>query len=736
MADDISVQAGNKAAGRVTTVGTWSGNGSATGGVPVPERAQGVARRDRLFEMWATPVVLLLLCVLSYGLLIPWLGFYWDDWPAMWVLHSQGGEGLRAYTAADRPFLGWIYAMTGPVFGEGPLSWHLLALVARWMSSVALWWCLRGLWPARAGANATAACLFAVYPGFTLQPIGWCHSHVFLMLGLVMSSFGAMVWAERLDGWYWPLTILSVSCAAVPMLLSEYFVGLELLRPVLLGTILAAGSKNLSARLFRILRSWLPFLVLLALYLVWRLMVFHPSGVNDESQVFQVIQSHPLGYFFHRLYVVVTDVIEACLVAWTRTVGPDLFTFGSIRWVIVGLGLIVAGTALTFWFLKELESRSVPVESHEENVSWKWTTQAMGIGMVAVLVGGLPFWFGNRDIRLDTLADRYTIPVMLGCVLILAAFTHMMMKRTVQRMTLIGLLVGLSIGFHFRNSIQFLHDWSDQTSLFWQLSWRAPGLKPGTLLLADESVISFPRSYSLFGAANFLYAPRHDSSTLNYGFFGLPTVLGDELSSLSDGQPFRYVFRTLSFTASTSESLALWFSPPSCLRILDPARDEIPHLSPLAQAARRISHPDRVLPEVSDAAVPPAAIFGREPAHSWCYFFQKADLARQRLDWQQVTRMADEAKRAGLSPKDSAEWVPFVEGYLQTGREDEAKELLVRMVEDIPAVRSVLAVYDPNRVDRRPVPQIVPTASPALCRALERFESLASMTVKAGCPGI
>jgi hypothetical protein len=683
--------------------------------------------------MWATPFVLLLLCVLSYGPLIPWLGFYWDDWPAMWVLHSLGADGLRAYMAADRPFLGWLYAMTGSIVGDGPLSWHLLALVARWTSSVALWWCLRGLWPKEFRASATVACLFAVYPGFTLQPIAWCHSHVFIMLSLAMVSLGAMVWAERLDRWYWPLTVVAVFCAAVTMLVSEYFVGLELLRPVLLGTVLFSASQDLSKLLPRILRAWFPFLVVLALYLVWRLMLFHPTGVNDQSQVYEVIQSDPLAYLLHRLYVVVTDVFEAGLVAWASTAGPELFTFDSTRWVGSGMALVTAAAALMFWYLRKLETASAAGGSVAEEASSRWATQAMGIGVLAILAGGLPFWFGNRDIRLDTLADRYTVPVMLGCALILAALTHMMTKRTIQRMTVIGLLVGFSVGFHFRNTVQFLHDWSDQTSLFWQLSWRAPGLKPKTLLLADESVVSFPRSYSLFGGLSFLYAPRHASPTLDYGFFALPTVLGDELSSLTEGQPFTYMFRTLSFTASTSESLVLWFSPPSCLRILDPARDEIPHLSPLAKAARLISHPDRVLPQASNAAVPPAAIFGREPAHAWCYYFQKADLARQMLDWQEVVRMGDEATRAGLAPSDSSEWLPFMEGYLQTGREAEAKDLIARMVDDIPSIRSILTVYDPNRVDRRPMPWIMPTASPALCQALERFESMTSVTAKAGC---
>jgi hypothetical protein len=391
-----------------------------------------------------------------------------------------------------------------------------------------------------------------------------------------------------------------------------------------------------------------------------------------------------------------------------------------------------AAAAVTFWYLKQLGEARDLAGSEANDAPATWTRQAVGVGLAALLVGGLPFWFGNRDIRLDTLADRYTVPVMLGSVLVLAAVTQAGARKAIRHISLISLLVGLSVGFHFRNTVQFVHDWSVQKELFWQLSWRAPALKPGTMLLADESVVSFPRSYSLFGPINLLYAPRHASSTLDFGLFTLPTILGDELASLAENQPFHYAFRTLSFTASTSDSLVFWFAPPSCLRILDPSRDEIPHLPPLARAAKTLSHPDRILPR-SDGAVPPAAIFGREPHHSWCYYFQKADLARQMMDWQQVTHMGDEARRLDLAPSDSTEWLPFLEGYLKTGRHAEAKQLIVRMVEDIPAIRSVLTVYDPNRVNRKPAPQIVPAASPALCRAMERFESFSGMSAKAGC---
>ena len=75
------------------------------------------------------------------------------------------------------------------------------------------------------------------------------------------------------------------------------------------------------------------------------------------------------------------------------------------------------------------------------------------------------------------------------------------------------------------------------------------------------------------------------------------------------------------------------------------------------------------------AANPPEDIFGKEPAHDWCYYYEKADLARQGQDWQQVVTLGDEATKLGLAPKDTSEWMPFLQGYFMAGDTDRAKEI-------------------------------------------------------------
>jgi len=94
----------------------------------------------------------------------------------------------------------------------------------------------------------------------------------------------------------------------------------------------------------------------------------------------------------------------------------------------------------------------------------------------------------------------------------------------------------------------------------------------------------------------------------------------------------------------------------------------------MARAARAVSHLDQIITD-ADGAASPAAIFGAEPKHCWCYYFEKAELARQMRDWEQVTRFGDEVRKLGLTPGDATEWIPFVEGYIHAERYEDARQV-------------------------------------------------------------
>jgi len=72
----------------------------------------------------------------------------------------------------------------------------------------------------------------------------------------------------------------------------------------------------------------------------------------------------------------------------------------------------------------------------------------------------------------------------------------------------------------------------------------------------------------------------------------------------------------------------------------------------------------------------PSGLFGSEPAHGWCYYYQKAALARQAGDWKSVAALGEKALSDGFYPSDKIEWMPFLQAYVSLGQ----KEKLHRFV--------------------------------------------------------
>ena len=78
----------------------------------------------------------------------------------------------------------------------------------------------------------------------------------------------------------------------------------------------------------------------------------------------------------------------------------------------------------------------------------------------------------------------------------------------------------------------------------------------------------------------------------------------------------------------------------------------------------------------ANGTTPPAVIFGEEPAHDWCYYYEKADLALQKGDFAEVLRLGEEAEQNGYHPDDKIEWLPFILANAVTGNTAQVENLL------------------------------------------------------------
>jgi len=135
------------------------------------------------------------------------------------------------------------------------------------------------------------------------------------------------------------------------------------------------------------------------------------------------------------------------------------------------------------------------------------------------------------------------------------------------------------------------------------------------------------------------------------------------LPDLKPGLPIEQNYLARTFHGNTSQLVIVDFSPPGCLRVLDPLIDsDNKLLVPLLRDAAVLSNISMIHRE--NSATIPASLFAPEPEHGWCYYFEKADLARQFGDWEQVIKLGEQAfKLENDSPNDPVERFVFIEGY-------------------------------------------------------------------------
>jgi hypothetical protein len=144
---------------------------------------------------------------------------------------------------------------------------------------------------------------------------------------------------------------------------------------------------------------------------------------------------------------------------------------------------------------------------------------------------------------------------------------------------------------------------------------------------------------------------------------------------LQKNLPIQYDYIAGQFNGNTSQAVAFYYDPPSCLRLLEPDLDSNNHFildDSLMREASALSDSDQIL-DSPGATMP--KVYGPESEHGWCYYFEKADLARQFGKWDEVVSLGDKALKLNDHPNNPVERFVFIEGYAHTGDWNQALKL-------------------------------------------------------------
>ena len=621
---------------------------------------------------WFYPAALLLIGLIAHGYAITSLGYFWDDWEVVFLLNTKNLPLLYGYFAFDRPFA-WPYQLMYAVFGMNPIAWHLVTLLLRWAGILLIYYSLRLLWPRYDSYLRWLGALLIVYPGFFQQSISAAYNRHFTAFFLFALSIYLMVLAVKYPKRAWILFPLSWLTAFVQVFTIEYFVGLELIRPFILWLLIYPENKNhIKKSIGKTLWRSLPYLILLGFYFWWRIFYF-PSTLSRSNyagdfKMLEDFRTSLLGGSLALLTRAFFDLVYSTLQVWlSGLLKVDGFTFQSkVVWFSFGIGILLT---LLFAFFQD-------VNNEAETNPAKTSLSLFLFGLWAFLTGSLTTWLTSKQLsgggKWD---DRFSLAVMFGAGLMTLALI-LWLVRAEKRKLLLGFLLFLSITTQVLTVNKYRLDWAVQRDYYWQLAWRVPALMPDTAIVSLEQPSESIPGYDASFALNILFRGNVVDGSAPYWFFTNNRFLNFDFRP---GIAISYIDRNLHFAGDTSSAISIIHQgEDKCLEVLDTDYTGQPFYSAGEDQLIAVSNVSRILPD-SKAAAPDPDIFGSEPPHDWCYYFEKADLARQEKDWQTVLSLEKQAKKQNLAPKFGPEYIPFIEAHAQVGDWQTAYDLSAAM---------------------------------------------------------
>ncbi len=592
--------------------------------------------------------------LLAYALRLPDLSFYGDDWIYVYNYHIAGAESFNLFTSWDRPFSGWLYTLASALIKESCIGYHIFLFALQWLSVFCFWKVLGKAFGSSALISG-AVLLFAVYPGFQQQPIAVEYIMHFTSLTLVLASISlsqSILASEAgLSGKNMILFFISLIFCAAAIFTCEYFVGLELTRPLFL-YFTAKRNQKRQMPFKKFLAYILPYAVITGAFFVWRVFIF--SFQTYQPKILNSILENPLNGIKTLLTKIMKDLGTVFFSAYQAVLKRPAYVS-----VITVLLILISVSVWAFVHLLRLEKCGGKPDD-------KTSRQMLLTGCVLTILSGIPFWATSIDVAVTFPWDRATLSFSPGAAMVIAA-VFAFLFRSYAYCAASAVLTALCVVFQLNNAGVYIHEAEKMNDYFWQLAWRVPALEEGTIVISDEIPLDRYSDNDLSPVLNWQYAPESAGFAYKYKYFDLDLRESAYYADPNVTVEVDHTYRSHSFRSNTEKTLGVYYREHGCMLILDEDTRNYPGLPESIE--RTAVRSDTDLIRTDTQAVPPAAI-GAEPEHGYCWYYQKIELALQQNDTDSAHRLAGEVISEHLSPYYAADWAPILAALAISGDVD------------------------------------------------------------------
>lgn len=639
-------------------------------------------------------VEILLILVIAAVTYLPNLSqatIYRDDWYYT-MDRLIGGPGIfQEMFKIDRPARGPLFEGYYQLFGIHPFPYHMSSFLWRVAGGLAALWLFHQLWPRQRLAAFMMALFFALYPGYLRWMEGFENQPRILSSFLEVLSIALTLQAVRttrtvpkIFAW-----IGSILTGWAYIALVDFAFGMEVFRLLCVFLLVNRDQEELSfvKRSISAIRAWGIAALIPMGFLFWRFFLFHNERTaTDVGLQLSYLVTSPLttgAWWLLRLF---QSTFNVTLPAWGASLFQSLF---EIPLPNILIGILIAGVAVALFLWVSFSIGKMEDDANESNTvsSQRWQVEAIWVGLAGVLVGVVPVIAANRYISVEAYS-HYALPASLACVMVMVGIIFLINSRSV-RFGIASVLVLLAVLTHYTASLGVLQEERVIADFWQQVVWRAPGIQPGTTLFVNYPSVQYGEDVdAVAGPANFIYFPGQTNQIpAVYQLVALPQMDYTTKYVLRGGKEKADGYRT--HVGEINYNKMLVISQPaetSCVHVVN---SQWPRYS--NQESDQImllggySKIESVLTDVSTPR-PAEFIFGPEPVHAWCYYYQKAELALQEKNWDEIVRLGDVVSRLDLSPNDRIEWTPFLQAYAVKGDVNTFKATAAK-IDKLPFVR-------------------------------------------------
>jgi len=624
--------------------------------------------------------LLLLISALVYLPFIHQFGYYFDDWYFMYAGSIRGASVFKAIWSVDRPGGALLMQPLYTIFGPNALYYNLSAYLFRLLSAFGVLAIGRLIWPRAKAEMSAIALLYLIYPGFLSQPNGIVYQFYFAGLAAATWSIAMTIEAVTVENifkrvWYFALSIL---LGLFYLAQIEWFIGFEVIRWAFIFLVVYREKRSWWPAIRDAVKRGWPAILSPALFLYWRLFIFYNTrGATDVDTQVSGLFTQPFQTLFGWAISLVQSVFNTLLTAWVL----PLTKFGfSMDTLYIVFGLLLGLVAITLWYFGSTRIANDENSSPKEDNGW--ATEIIWIGLIALVFGVAPVTLANRVVAFPSYS-RYTLVSSLGAAMIIVVGLSKLPKKRTKGIVFSTLILIAALT-HYGNNFEYAKWANAYRNFWWQVNWRAPQLEKHTTLAAHYAIGTIEEDYFIWGPANLMYYPdgtyenpdgtrEPDPHPVVYAVLLNQDTVMNIFSNVGQSFKNRRTIRTY----QNYQDLLILTQPSAgaCVHVID---GEQPEYSKNDSATVRILGPYSTLDHIlinEPATIPPQVMFGPEPEHNWCYYYQAASLARQRGEWEEVARLGEEAQAQGFAPADLIEWMPFIQAYVELGDTERLTEL-------------------------------------------------------------